>query len=120
MLSIDAVERQFLRISATGKLTAAEYWKFEQEFEESLARTIQPAPLLLNLRGFRGWTVGGLLRDIMFDVRNRASFSRIAVIGDKTWHRWLTYVGIPIFRAPLKFFKVSDERLAVRWLQQSL
>ncbi len=119
MLSVDAVEGQSLRIYAVGKLTAADYRNFEPEFEGALARTIQPAPLLLDLRGFRGWTVGGLLRDIIFDVRHRTSFSRLAVIGDKKWHSWIIYAGIPIFRARLKFFKPSDEELALHWLQQS-
>ena len=119
MLSADAVEGQSLRIYAVGKLTAADYRNFEPEFERALARTIQPAPLLLDLRGFRGWTVGGLLRDIIFDVRHRTSFSRLAVIGDKKWHSWIIYAGIPVFRARLKFFKPSDEELALHWLQQS-
>jgi len=64
---------------------------------------------------FRGWTPGGLLRDLAWDLRNRRTLSRIAVIGDAAWHRWITIAGRPLFRAPMKFFHSADE--AIGWLE---
>ena len=68
------------------------------------------------MRGFAGWTPAGLLRDLAWDLRNRRSFSRIAVIDDKHWHRWITAAGAPLFRAPMRFFRSAEERDAEDWL----
>jgi hypothetical protein len=103
-----------LRIRATGRLTAADYRRFEPAFAAELARRTPPVPLLLDMRGFRGWTPAAFLRDLSWDLRNRRSFSRIAVVGDRRWHRWITAAGVPLFRAPMKFFR--DESAAEAWL----
>ena len=97
MLTIAPDERSFVRVRAEGVLTGTDYWRFEPAFASEMARRKQPLPLLLDLRGFRGWTPDGLLRDISFNLRHRASFSRLAVIGNKRWHKWITYAGVPVF-----------------------
>jgi hypothetical protein len=73
---------------------------------------------LLDLRGLRGWTIGGLAQDVLFDLRHRHSFSAIAVIGDRAWHKWITYAGRPVFRAKLRFFDASEEQPATDWLRR--
>jgi len=108
----------FLRIRATGRLTAADYRRFEPAFAAERKRRDLPIQLLLDMRGFRGWTPAAFLRDLSWDLRNRRTFSKIAVIGDRGWHRWITAAGAPLFRAPMKFFRVSDEQRAEEWLRR--
>ena len=105
----------YIRIRACGRLTGADYRRFEPEFAAELEGRQMPIPLLLDMRGFCGWTPGGLLRDLAWDLRNRRTLSRIAVIGDAAWHRWITIAGRPLFRAPMKFFRSADE--AIGWLE---
>jgi hypothetical protein len=50
-------------------------------FANALSGKQLPAPLLLDLRHFRGWTLGGLVRDLQFDVRHRRTFSRMSLAG---------------------------------------
>jgi len=85
----------YIRIRACGRLTGADYRRFEPEFAAELEGRQMPIPLLLDMRGFCGWTPGGLLRDLAWDLRNRRAFSRIAVVGDAAWHRWITIAGRP-------------------------
>ena len=86
----------FLRIRASGRVSVADYRRFEPEFAAELkGREVPTLPLLLDMRGFCGWTPGGLVRDLMCDLRNRRTFSRIAVIGDAPWHGWITIAGRP-------------------------
>ncbi len=114
MLSMDTSDRAFICIRAQGILRWRDYKSFERRLSSELGRRPEPVPLLLDLRGFRGWSAAGLIRDLIFDLRHRASFSRIAVLGDARWHRWITYLGIPLFRAKLKFFNAQDA--AREWL----
>jgi hypothetical protein len=116
MLLVESSAASFIRIRASGWLGAADYRRFEPEFAAELKRRTPPVPLLLDLRGFRGWTPAGFLRDLRWDLRNRRTFSKIAVIGDKGWHRWITAAGRPLFRAPIKFFRSAEESRAVEWL----
>jgi hypothetical protein len=116
MLTLVPSPAAFIRIRASGRLGMDNYRRFEPEFAAELKRRNVPIPLLLDMRGFRGWTPGGFLRDLAWDLRNRRAFSRIAVVGDKSWHRWITAAGAPLFRAPMKFFPVSEQRRAEDWL----
>src|SRR3954447_23754829 len=116
MLSIEPSSADFMRVRATGRLRADDYRGFEREFAAELKRRTSPVPLILDMRGFRGWTPAAFLRDLRWDLRNRRTFSKIAVIGDARWHRWITAAGAPLFRAPLKFFPARARRDAEHWL----
>jgi hypothetical protein len=114
MLSLDTSNRAFICIRAQGILRWRDYSSFERWLSSELRRRPKPVPLLLDLRGFRGWSAAGLIRDLIFDLRHRASFSRIAVLGDARWHMWIAYLAIPLFRAKLRFFNAQDA--ATQWL----
>jgi hypothetical protein len=116
MLTLEPSPAPFIRIRASGRLGVDDYRRLEPAFAAELKRRTPPAPLLLDMRGFRGWTPGGFLRDLAWDLRNRRTFSAIAVIGDRRWHRWITAAGAPLFRAPMKFFGADEQRQAEEWL----
>lgn len=116
MLCIDRFDH-FIRVRAEGVLTAADYTFFEQRFEDELGRGNIPVPLLLDLSPFRGWTVGALLQDLRFDLRHRRTFSRIAVLGDRTWHKWISCAARPVFSGPLRYFTAQEEARATAWLR---
>jgi hypothetical protein len=41
---------------------------------------------------------------------------RIAVVGDRPWHKWLTYAAKPIFNVPMRYFDAAREVEAVEWV----
>jgi hypothetical protein len=79
MLVVEGSTGSFIRIRASGWLGGGDYRRFEPQFERELERRTPPVTLLLDMRGFRGWTPAGFLRDLRWDVRNRSSFSRSSV-----------------------------------------
>jgi hypothetical protein len=115
MFSIDTANPEYIRIDGTGRLSSGDYDAMESALEAELARRGGRAPLLLDLTGWRGWAAGGLLRDIRFDIRHRKSFPRIAVIGDRAMHKWLTYAPRPAFSGEMRYFDVARERAALEW-----
>lgn len=117
MFSLDVSNRDYVRIHASGRLTSGDYDVLEPAVEAELKGRGGRAPLLLDLRGWRGWTAGGLLRDLRFDFRHRNSFPRIAVVGDRPWHRWLTVAAKPVFSGEMRYFEAAREVEAVEWLQ---
>ena len=114
MFTLDTSNDRYLHIRAGGRLRASDYDAMEPALEAELQRRERQAPLLLDLRGWRGWTPGGLVRDLRFDLRHRDSFPRIAVIGDRSWHRWLTIAAKPVFSGRMLYFREEPE--AVEWV----
>jgi hypothetical protein len=116
MFHLDTSNARYVRIHAAGRLTHGDYDALEPPFEAELKRRGGRTPLLLDLKGWRGWTAGGLLRDLRFDLRHRNSFPRIAVVGDRPWHKWLTLSAKPIFKGDMRYFDASEEARAVEWV----
>ena len=116
MLCLEPTPDPFLRVRAHGRLGTNDYRLFEREFAQALRRRPPPVPLLLDMRGFQGWTPGAFVRDLIWDLRHRACFTRIAVVGDAAWHLWLTVAGLPLFAARMKYFHRGEEGLAKAWL----
>ena len=87
MLLVDTSDRAFICVRAEGMLRWRDYRAFELSLSNELRVRLRPVPLLLDLRGFRGWSAAGLIRDLVFDLRHRASFSRIAILGNARWHK---------------------------------
>ena len=122
MFSLDVSNRDYVRIGASGRLTSGDY----DVLEPALAAALRQAqdrrsqngglPLLLDLRGWRGWSAGGLLRDLRFDIRHRNSFPRIAVVGDRPWHEWLTLAAKPVFSGEMRYFGAAEEGEATDWV----
>ena len=52
MLTLTPSPASYLRIRASGRLTAADYRRFEPAFAAELERRHLPIPLLLDMRGF--------------------------------------------------------------------
>lgn len=115
MLQIDE-ENGLVRIRAGGKLQGSDYVDFAPPFERIAARETGKVSMLIELApDFAGWDLGGLWRDIEFDVRHRDSFGRVAVVGDSKWEEWGTKLFNPLFRAEMKFFPPSRRESAEGW-----
>jgi hypothetical protein len=50
-----------------------------------------------------------------FDFRHRESHPRIAVVGDRPWHKWLTLAAKPIFSGEMRYFDAAMPGEAMQW-----
>jgi hypothetical protein len=111
-----AEESGLVRIRAGGALDSSDYDRFVPQFERLSAREPGTVPMVIELApDFSGWDLGGLWRDLRFDVKHKDSFGRIAIVGDKKWEEWGTKLFDPFFRAEMKFFAPSERDAAERW-----
>jgi hypothetical protein len=116
MFAIDASNSRYLKIRADGRLSPRDYDSLEPEVETALRQAQgQQIALLLDLRRWSGWTPGGFVRDLCFDLKHRNSFSRIAVVGEKRWHRLLTLAAKPLFSGPMRYFDQARQAEAADW-----
>ena len=111
------VEEGLLWIRAGGRLEDEDYDRFVPQFERIAEREPGTVPMVIELApDFSGWDLGGLWRDLKFDVRHKDSFGRIAIVGDSKWEKWGAKIFDPLFRAEMKFFPASERAAAVDWV----
>lgn len=106
-----------LHIRAGGRLSEADYEDFIPLFERAAAKEAGTVPMVIELLpDFAGWDLGGLWRDMKFDVRHKDQFGRIAIVGDKKWEEWATKLFDPLFRAEMRFFPTDRLDEAEAWV----
>ena len=111
-------ENGLLWIRAGGRLEDEDYNRFVPQFERIAEREAGTVPMVIELApDFSGWDLGGLWRDLRFDVRHKDCFGRIAIIGDSKWEEWGTEMSSSLFRAEMKFFQPSQRSHAESWVR---
>lgn len=110
---------RILEVQATGKLTASDYELLVPSFER-LRNLHGKLRVLLELRGFHGWTAGGLWQDMKFDTKHFAHIERLAIVGEKKWHKGMASVCRPFTTARIRFFKPDQMDAARQWLESEL
>ena len=117
MLKIEEKRGGTIHIVADGLLTSEEYAAFVPEFERLATVPNGPVSMLIELGpSFAGWTLGGLWRELAFDIEHREQFGRIAVLGDARWEKWGSEASNLLFDAEIRFFERSQRLEAERWL----
>ncbi|GAA5482963.1 STAS/SEC14 domain-containing protein [Haloferula sargassicola] len=64
-----------------------------------------------------GWTIEGFGKDVGFDVRHANDLSKIAIVGDKKWEKWMSGLMKPFTSAEIRYFPISDRLSALTWIQ---
>lgn len=104
-----------LRIS--GKIEAEDF-KTLTPFLEGRIRVFGKLRLYWEMRDFDGWTFDGFWADAGFDSKHKDDFIRIAMVGDKKWHEWMTKLMKPFTSAELKYFDLSESSEALEWVRE--
>ena len=112
----EAVHGKVLEVHLHGKLTSEDYARFAPETEE-LIRQHGRIRILAVLDDFHGWNVGALWQDIRWDVRHFRHVERIAVVGEKKWHRWMVGFCKPFTFAEVRYFEHEDLDEARHWTE---
>lgn len=116
-----AEENGLVRIRASGRLESSDFERFVPLFERIVAREPKSVPMLIELSpDFSGWDLGGLWRDLKFDVKHKDMFGRIAIIGNKAWQEWGVKLSDPFFpSAEIRFFDPTEAGSAEVWLRSA-
>ncbi len=106
-----------LEVRVTGKLTHADYQYCVTEFERLLGQRGR-LRLLCDLVNFHGWEAGALWDEIKFDIKHLSDIERMALVGDKTWKKWMAEFCKPFTRATVRYFDHEQIAAAREWLAE--
>lgn len=116
---LDKAQGNLIALRATGKLRKEDYENFIPVFKGKIAQ-YDKVRWYFEMKDFEGWTFSAFLEEIKFDLKNASKFERVAIVGDKTWEKWMTEVSKLFTSAEVKFFKLENKEMAMKWVQSSL
>jgi hypothetical protein len=73
--------------------------------------------LLINQGDIEGLEPGVIWEDLKFTFRYSGDISRLAVVGDRDWHRRLTETGGSLLPPETRFFERNQLEKAWNWLR---
>lgn len=107
-----------LGFKMSGKLHDADYKSFVPLVDAAIAKDGK-VRLLAQFHDFHGWDLHALWDDIKFSTTHCTKIERIAMVGDKTWEKWMATVCKPFTMAKIKYFDVGQVDAAKKWLAEA-
>jgi SpoIIAA-like len=113
---LESPSDKVLGFRLSGKLHDEDYKTFVPTIDE--AAKDGKVRLLAQFHDFHGWDAHALWDDIKFATTHCTKFDRIALVGDKTWEKWMAKVCKPFTLAKVRYFDVSEIDQAWTWLKE--
>ena len=101
----------------SGKLHDADYKKFVPLVDAELAKEGK-VNVLAQFHDFHEWDLHALWDDIKFSTTHCTKIKRIAIVGDKTWEKWMATVCKPFTLAAIRYFDALEIEAAKAWLAE--
>lgn len=107
-------EQHLLIVKASGKLSAQDY----HDFEPAVDRLIESGKIkiLFEMCDFHGWEAGAMWEDIKFATRHSRDVERIAMVGEKSWEKWMATICKPFTMSKIKYFGQGEFDAAQQWV----
>ncbi|HDK37474.1 MAG TPA: STAS/SEC14 domain-containing protein [Thiolapillus brandeum] len=102
-------------VKASGKLTDADYQAFMPKLE-AIIQEGGPISLLVELEDFHGWEPRAAWDDFKFGKAHDQDFQRIAIVGQKSGHKWMSFIGNAVTDDKIRFFTHDQLQEAWDWL----
>jgi SpoIIAA-like len=97
-----------------GKITAEGYKKMEPEVK-ALVEKDGNISLIFDMTDFKWEKIEAWLPDLKF---GHEKIQKMAIVGDKTWEKWITHLAHPLYAKEAKCFHSADMPKAWSWLKE--
>lgn len=105
-----------LAFRLSGKLHDADYKAFVPQIDE--AAKSGKVRLYAEFHDFAGWDAAALWDDIKFATTHCTAFDKVALVGDRTWEKYMAMVCKPFTLAKVEYFDAADADKARAWLAE--
>ena len=106
---------KLLVIRMTGKLHTSDYHHFVPVVEQAVQKHGK-VRMLVEMHKFHGWDAGAIWEDVKFDVKHFHDIERLAIVGEKTWEKWMVAFCKPFTTATIRYFPSEQEAEARAWI----
>lgn len=105
-----------VRVRVSGKLTQEDYDQLIPAWQRVIASQGSMC-LLLVMEDFHGWELGAAWDDLHFEMKHRDTVERVALVGEKSWQKWMTKIGAIFAPEAVQYFEISELAAAERWIR---
>ncbi len=109
---------QVLGFKMSGKLHDEDYKHFVPAVDAAVAKHGK-VRMLAQFHDFHGWDARALWDDIKFSTTHCTKIDRIALVGEKSWEKWMAAVCKPFTMAKIRYFDASELDAAKAWLAEA-
>lgn len=114
---LDSGDDKILGFKLSEKLHDEDYKTFVPAVEAAVEKHGK-IRMLAQFHDFHGWDAHALWDDIKFATKECTHIERIAMVGEKTWEKWMAKVCVPFTLATIKYFDVSEIDAAWAWVRE--
>ena len=104
-------------VKLSGTLHDEDYKMFVPMVDAAIAE-VGKTRILVWFHDFRGWDAHALWDDIAFATTHCTTIQRIAMVGEKTWEKWMGTFCKPFTMATVKVFDIADIDAARAWIAE--
>ena len=101
----------------SGKLHDEDYKHFVPAVEKVIEEHGK-IRMLAKFHDFHGWDAHAVWDDIKFATKHCADMERVALVGEKTWEKWMAKVCAPFTLAKVRYFDAGEIDAAWSWLKE--
>ena len=105
-------------VKLSGKLHDEDYKTFVPKVDAELAHGGK-VNILAQFHDFHGWNAHALWDDIKFSTTHCADIKKIALVGEKTWEKYMALVCKPFTMAKVKYFDAAELDAAKAWVAEA-
>jgi L-2-hydroxyglutarate oxidase LhgO len=102
---------------AAGTLTAADYKKLEPEVK-ALVEKQGNIRMMFDMSEFKWEKVEAWVSDFKFGSEFHNKIDKMAIVGDKSWEKWMAHLAKHFYARDAKYFKSADMDKAWAWLKE--
>ncbi len=107
-----------LAFKMSDKLHDADYQSFVPLVDAAIASQGK-VRMLAQFHDFHGWDMHALWDDIKFSTTHCTKIERIALVGEKSWEKWMATVCKPFTMAKIRYFDATELEAAKAWIMEA-
>ena len=114
---LDGSAGNVLGFKISGTVKKDDYAILVPEVEALVAKE-DGVRLLLDMTGFKWEAINAWGADMKFGHNYRKKITKMALVGDKRWEKWLAKVAAPFYAEEAKYFSSAEMDDAWAWARQ--
>jgi hypothetical protein len=111
----ETVHGRILEVDLHGRLKKEDYEWIVPETDR-IIREHGRIRILLTLHDFQGWDSEALWEDLKWNSKHLKDIERMAVVGERTWHHWMTSACKPFTNTEVRYFEAGEIEEARLWI----
>ena len=108
---------KLLEVKVSGKLSKEDYEELEPLVDELIE--LGKIKILFVMHDFHGWDLGAIWEDTKFATKHCRDIEKLAMIGEKTWEKWMAAICKPFTMSKVKYFDAGEDEAARQWLAEA-